>query len=202
MKKRVTRKSTATDLLLSPLPMASPSPSPPHHHHRPSDSPEPFQFNTFNNTSSAKKKKPIASTSALIKPTISPHPPQKTLATISDLKDLASSRLDSIKSNVDRSHSEILKDLEASQSRLHKRFKIQTQACQQVMDESEKEYKKMFERISESQEAMKASYAEFMAEVQVTASRVRKASIPELSLSFEKRLDVLQSRFGISSTQV
>ncbi|KAG6636323.1 hypothetical protein CIPAW_11G103400 [Carya illinoinensis] len=84
--------------------------------------------------------------------------PLKALSSISDLKDLASSRLDHLKHHIDHSHSEILKDLDASQSRLHKRFKIQTQACQQVMDEAEKEYKKMFERISESREAMKSSW--------------------------------------------
>ncbi|KAA8521255.1 hypothetical protein F0562_011908 [Nyssa sinensis] len=76
---------------------------------------------------------------------------------------------------------------------------IQTQACQQVVDEAEKEYKKMSERISESREAMKASFAEFIAEAQASASRVCKTSIPELSQSFEKAIDVLQNRYGISS---
>ncbi|KAG6636322.1 hypothetical protein CIPAW_11G103400 [Carya illinoinensis] len=126
--------------------------------------------------------------------------PLKALSSISDLKDLASSRLDHLKHHIDHSHSEILKDLDASQSRLHKRFKIQTQACQQVMDEAEKEYKKMFERISESREAMKASYAEFMADAQASATRASKTSITELSQSYEKSMDALRSRFGIPST--
>ncbi|KAK3037628.1 hypothetical protein RJ639_030405 [Escallonia herrerae] len=77
---------------------------------------------------------------------------------------------------------------------------IQTQTCQQVMDEAEKEYKKMTGRISESQDAMKASYMEFIAEAQATASRVCNTSIPELSQSFEKAIDVLRNRYGIPAT--
>ncbi|KAL1068932.1 hypothetical protein V6Z11_D12G232000, partial [Gossypium hirsutum] len=127
-------------------------------------------------------------------------PNHKTLTTISDLKEFASSRLEDIKRNlVDRSHSEILKDLDASHSRLHKRFKIQTQACQQAIEEAEKEYKKILEKIDESHEAMKASYAEFMADAQATASRVCKTSISELSKSFEKRIDDLRNQFGMPS---
>ncbi|KAM7510644.1 hypothetical protein LguiB_009519 [Lonicera macranthoides] len=79
---------------------------------------------------------------------------------------------------------------------------IQTQACQQVMDEAEKEYKKMTERISESREAMKASYMDFITEAQASASRVCKTSIPELSQSFEKAIDAIRSRYGIGSTSV
>ncbi|GLT91304.1 hypothetical protein SLE2022_091980 [Rubroshorea leprosula] len=122
---------------------------------------------------------------------------QKTLSSTSELRDFVSSRLEDVKRNlIDRSHSEILKDLEASHSRLHKRYKIQTQACQQVMDEAEKEYKKMSERIANSREAMKASYEEFVADAQATASRACKTSISELSKSFEKAIDDLRSRFG------
>ncbi|GFZ16632.1 hypothetical protein Acr_25g0010410 [Actinidia rufa] len=194
MKKRATRKSSAADLLVSPPAVSSPDRSP-------SESPKQFEFDlgAFNTVSSSKKKKnDVASSSVLMQPKVSP-PNLKTLSTISDLKELAASRLESIKRQLDHSHSEILKDIEASQSRLSKRFKIQTQACQQVMDEAEKEYKKMSERISESREAMKASYTEFLAEAQGSASRVCKTSIPELSQSFEKALDVLRSRYGISS---
>ncbi|XP_022872631.1 cyclin-dependent kinase F-4-like isoform X1 [Olea europaea var. sylvestris] len=128
---------------------------------------------------------------------------------ISDLKDLASSKLESIDCQLDSSHSEIMKDVEASQCRLQKRLKslcswdpckrptalealqhplfqscyyvppslrskaavsntplgiqrkldmnnqLQKQACQQVMDEAEKEYKKTSERINEDRDAMK-----------------------------------------------
>ncbi|GAV86489.1 LOW QUALITY PROTEIN: hypothetical protein CFOL_v3_29919, partial [Cephalotus follicularis] len=112
-------------------------------------------------------KKPIAKATAVCN---SP-PSHKTLTSISDLRDLASSHDDIKRNIIDLSHSEILKDLEASHSRLRKRFKIQTQACQQVMDETEKDYKKMSEQICESLEGMKASYAELMAGAQATASR-------------------------------
>ncbi|XWS49457.1 hypothetical protein CRYUN_Cryun12cG0005300 [Craigia yunnanensis] len=147
----------------SPLPMASPAPE---------ENESPPKSTIFN-----KRKRIIAnasysnSASALFNLQSSP-PNHKTPATISDLKGFASSRLEDIKrSLINRSHSEILKDLEASHSRLHKRFKIQTEACQQVIDEAEKEYKKISEKIDDSHEAMKATYAEFMADSQATASR-------------------------------
>ncbi|RRT66309.1 hypothetical protein B296_00040320 [Ensete ventricosum] len=58
----------------------------------------------------------------------SPPPSAKamttTLATISDLKALASSRTDSLKRHLDLCHSDILKDFDASNTRLSKRFKI------------------------------------------------------------------------------
>ncbi|XP_007040804.2 PREDICTED: uncharacterized protein LOC18606882 [Theobroma cacao] len=176
----------------SPLPLASPAPEE-------NDSPQ--ELTIFKN-----RKRNIANASysnsastALFNLQSTP-PDRKTLTTISDLKQLASSRLEDIKrSLIDRSHSEILKDLEASQSRLHKRFKIQTQACQQAMDEAEGECKKMSEKINGSREAMKATYAEFMADAQATASRVCKTSISELSKSFEKGIDNLRAQFGIPS---
>ncbi|CAK7356003.1 unnamed protein product [Dovyalis caffra] len=124
---------------------------------------------------SSKKKKPIANVAAAAGLSRSSPPPSlnKTLASISDLKELASSRFEDIKCRlIDCSHSEIIKDLEASHSRLHKRFKIQSQTCQQLMDEGEKDFKKMTERITETTEVMKETYAEFMAEAQATASRV------------------------------
>ncbi|KAI7994963.1 hypothetical protein LOK49_LG11G01942 [Camellia lanceoleosa] len=115
MKKRSMRKSSAADLLVSPPTITSPNRSS-------SESSKHFEFNlgAFNTISSFKKKKnDVASSSVLIQPTASP-PHLKNLSTISDLKELASSRLDSIKRQLDRSHSEILKDMDASQSRLHK----------------------------------------------------------------------------------
>lgn len=77
---------------------------------------------------------------------------------------------------------------------------IQTQACQQFMDETEKEFKKMSERNTESFEVMKVSYAEFMAEAQTTGSRVRKTSIPKKGQSSKQKFDSLWSRHGIFST--
>ncbi|XP_050378339.1 uncharacterized protein LOC126795570 [Argentina anserina] len=93
------------------------------------------------------------------------------LASIPDLKNLASSRLQDLKQHIDRSHTEILKDCDSARSRLHKRFKIQTQACQQMLDEADKGYKKKTQRTIESREAMMASYAEFIVDAQASASR-------------------------------
>uniref|UniRef100_A0A7N0UWP4 Uncharacterized protein n=1 Tax=Kalanchoe fedtschenkoi TaxID=63787 RepID=A0A7N0UWP4_KALFE len=68
------------------------------------------------------------------------------------------------------------------------------------MDETEKDYKNMSERITETQDAMKASYAEFKAEALASAYCVCKTSIPELSQPLKKVTDGLQSRYGITST--
>ncbi|XVF52248.1 hypothetical protein PTKIN_Ptkin05aG0003800 [Pterospermum kingtungense] len=177
----------------SPLPMASPV-------SEENDSPPKSSiFNKRKRNINIANASHSNSASALFNLQSSP-PNHKNLATISDLKEFASSRLEDIKrSLIDRSHSEILKDLEASHSRLHKRFKIQTQACQQVMDEAEKEYKKISGKIDGSHEEMKATYAEFMADAQATASRVCKTSIAELSKSLEKGIDNLRNQFGIPS---
>ncbi|KAJ8754292.1 hypothetical protein K2173_002743 [Erythroxylum novogranatense] len=134
-------------------------------------------------------------------PTFSGCLGQKSMNSISDLKDLVSSGFHDLKSNlIDSSHSEILKDLEASHSRLFKRFKIQAQACQQNMENAEKDFKTMSERINDSCEAMKDSYADFMVDVQATTSHMCKTTIPDLSKSFEKAIANLQSRYGITST--
>ncbi|KAB2632089.1 hypothetical protein D8674_028336 [Pyrus ussuriensis x Pyrus communis] len=154
------------------------------------------------NTSSRRKRAADAAgggASASVTAALMESPKSNALASIPDLKHLASSRLRDLKLHVDRSHSEILKDFDSSQSRLHKRFKIQSQACQQVLDEADKEYKKMTQRITESREAMAASYAEFMADAQTTASRACKTSIAELSQSFEKQIDALRRRYGIQT---
>ncbi|KAM1257725.1 hypothetical protein ACFX13_038137 [Malus domestica] len=138
------------------------------------------------NTSSRRKREAFAAgggASASVVAALMESPKSNALASIPDLKHLASSRLRDIKLHVDRSHSEL----------------IQSQACQQVLDEADKEYKKMTQRITESREAMAASYAEFMADAQTTASRACKTSIAELSQSFEKQIDALRSRYGIST---
>ncbi|EPS66577.1 hypothetical protein M569_08199, partial [Genlisea aurea] len=115
---------------------------------------------------------------------------------ISELKNLATSNLESLKRYLDNSHLQILKDFAASQSRLQKRYKIQTQSCQQIADEAEKEYKKISEGINGGREAMKASYSEFITEAQASAYRLSKTSIPELARTSEKGIDSLRSRFG------
>ncbi|XP_052170947.1 uncharacterized protein LOC127787117 isoform X1 [Diospyros lotus] len=211
------KKPSAADLLVSPLDTASPNRSP-------AGTPKQFEFNlgAFNTASSSKRKKRNnnVGTSSILNQAIGSPPHLNTLSSISDLKAMASSRLESVKRYLERSHSEILKDIDSSQSRLHKRVKaslslsllvqsrtlkqnfshIQMQACQQIMDESDKEYKKTAERISQTMEAIKAAYLEIMAEAQAKGSRACKTSIPELSRSFEKALDILKSRYGIQST--
>ena len=113
MKKKVNHKSS---LLETPTEMADFLSS------SPNESPKSPLFTII----SDKKKKSTVSTSKnknadKSQPTIAAV---KTLGTISDLKDLASSRLDHLKRHIEHSHSEIIKDLQASHSRLHKRFKV------------------------------------------------------------------------------
>nr|XP_019702137.1 uncharacterized protein LOC105033227 [Elaeis guineensis] len=164
----------------------------------PSSSSKPFaDFDlTFVDASSKKTLTPIPFLLS------SPSPPPKTLATISDLKSLASSHSDSIKRRLDLCHSETLKEFDSSHTRIAKRFKIQTQACLQLSEEIEKEYKKMSDRIHENTELIKASYAELITEVHATASRVYKISIPELAKSMEKAIEGLRSRYKIPAAAV
>lgn len=108
-------------------------------------SPEsPKQSTIINKTASTSKekfkyRKQVAPTTLFSSPSPSPSPSpaplptmnnnnnnnNKNLSSISDLKEMVVSRIDDLKRNlINRSHSEILKDLEASHSRLHKRFKV------------------------------------------------------------------------------
>ncbi|KAK1375072.1 Tumor necrosis factor alpha-induced protein like [Heracleum sosnowskyi] len=199
MKTRGTKKSAAPDFELSAA-VASPDPSL-------TDSPPikfSFNLNTFNipNTSAAKatssSKKTnrndvnnkISTAAAVASVPNGASSPMNNPSSIADLKALASSQLEAVKRQFERSHSDFVKDAQAFHSRLHKRLKIQTQGCQQAMDEAEKEFKKINGQISESQEAMKASYMEFIAEAQASASRVCKTSIPELTQSLENLIGV------------
>lgn len=105
MKKRGKSKVTVAEFLTTPSPRSSP----------PDGSPKLAIFTRTASTSKNVKRATVGLTKSQ---------PLKALSSISDLKDLASSRVDELKRQIDRSHSEILKDLEASQSRLHKRFKV------------------------------------------------------------------------------
>ncbi|XP_020276827.1 uncharacterized protein LOC109851200 isoform X2 [Asparagus officinalis] len=96
----------------------------------------------------------------------------KTPSTISDLRDLASSQTEDLKKFLDLSHSEVLKEVEASKTRISKRFKIQTQACMQLTEEIEKDFNKISDRISENTEVVKDSYMKITSEVQASTSRV------------------------------
>lgn len=79
------------------------------------------------NASSRRKRPAVAAgggASASVAAALMESPKSNALASIPDLKHLASSRLRDLKLHVDRSHCEILKDFDSSQSRLHKRFKV------------------------------------------------------------------------------
>lgn len=123
------RKTSATNLLETPLPETSPPPMTPTR--SASESPKEFGFN-FNTTSklhsSTSMKKNTSggtSVSKLLQPTVrSSLPSLKGINNVSDLKQLASSQMESLKRQLDRSHEEITKEIEASQSRLQKRFKV------------------------------------------------------------------------------
>lgn len=131
MRKRPTKSSAAALLGSSPLPppdtAATRSPSP-------AESPAvlfDFDLNALAGIASSLKKNSNqkcvsrASGSKRIQPTgFSPSPPLKSVNTIADLKDLASSTMESIKQQMERSHSEIAKDFESSKCRLHKRYKV------------------------------------------------------------------------------
>ncbi|XP_054808919.1 uncharacterized protein LOC129311013 isoform X3 [Prosopis cineraria] len=136
MKKRGKSKVAMVDLLTTPSPRSSP----------PYDSPNSAIFIRTASISKNTKRTTVG---------LSKSQTLKTVSNVSELKDLASTRLDELKNLIDSSHSEILNNLEASQSRLRKRLKMQTQSCQQIMDEADKEYKKVSERIAENQELMK-----------------------------------------------
>ncbi|CAN6461347.1 unnamed protein product [Victoria cruziana] len=104
--------------------------------------------------------------------------------------------MDSIRKKVDRSHTELLRDLEASNSRLFKRVKLQTQSFMEAVDEADRHYRKASDMIKDDAEDMKASFAEFVAETQATAAPV-KVSIQEIAQSFEKAIQGLRCRYGL-----
>ncbi|KAK1306504.1 hypothetical protein QJS10_CPA10g01322 [Acorus calamus] len=132
---------------VSPLPLSTPP------RRACKTSPKPYDFDPTVLGVSASKKKAVAAS-----PFLDPSPPpSRAPTTIADVKDLVSSHMDSLKRRLDHCHSEILKEAEASESRIAKRFKMQTQACMQVADEAEKDYKKVSERITENMEVVKTS---------------------------------------------
>lgn len=106
MKKRGKSNVTVAELLKTPSPKSSPPDD---------DSPKSAIFTIAASSSKTVKRTTVGLTKSQ---------PLKPLSNISELKDLASSRVDELKRQIDCSHSEILKDLEASQSRLRKRFKV------------------------------------------------------------------------------
>ncbi|KAG9452858.1 hypothetical protein H6P81_005762 [Aristolochia fimbriata] len=185
MRKKTSAKSSSTHLATSPKP------------------PKPVDFDI--NLFSASKKPGSASkrprsVSPLLQPVTSPL--HKPVASIADVKDLASSHADSIKRHLELSHSKVLRDIDAYACRISKRFKIQIQECQQLMDEADREQKNLDERIHQNMTEMKASYAEFISDTQATASRVCKVSITELRQSAERAIESLRSRYRMTSAPV
>lgn len=121
--RRRNRKHSAAEFLETPLPMAS----------SPSQSPE---SDIFTGSKKRQTKKTVAAAAAASPASAlfaSPSHPPRTLGSISDLKDLASSRLGDLKRHIDHSHSEILKELDASCSRLHKRVKVSLSALRNFL---------------------------------------------------------------------
>ncbi|CAO2168229.1 unnamed protein product [Urochloa humidicola] len=132
--------------------------------------------------------------SPLASPAASPLAAPASLSTISDLRSLAASHLDSLKRRVDALHGDSVRDLEASHSRLSKRVKMQTHGCLQLAEEAEKEHKRVADKITERTEVVKNSYKKFMAEVQASTSRVCKVTVTEMAKSAERAIDGLRSR--------
>ncbi|KAL5230639.1 hypothetical protein ABZP36_029415 [Zizania latifolia] len=146
-----------------------------------------------------KPRSPLAATASCpLSPFASAAP--TSVSTVGDLRSLAASHLDSLKRRLDALHGDSARDLEASHSRISKRFKMQKQSCLQLADEAEKEHRKMTDKITERAEAVKTSYKKFMAEVQSSTSRVCKVTVPEMAKEAEKAIDGLRSRYNIPAT--
>jgi|UniRef100_A0ACD5UAS4 uncharacterized protein YajQ (UPF0234 family) len=106
--------------------------------------------------------------------------------------------MESLRRRLDGLHSRTNTDLDASLSHASKRFKTQNQACQQLTDEVDKEYKKMSDSIKETAEKIKARYKLITAETRSSTSHVSKVTIPEITKSVEKAIEGLRSRYNIS----
>ncbi|KAJ1288491.1 hypothetical protein BS78_02G093700 [Paspalum vaginatum] len=131
----------------------------------------------------------------------SPHPASAGgLSSVRDLRTAVSSQMEDLKRRLDALHSRAHADLDASFSRVSKRIKNQNQACQQLTDEAEKEYKKMSDNIKESSEMVKAKYKQIITEARSSTTRVCKVTIPEMTKSVEKAIDGLCSRYNVSMT--
>jgi len=102
-------KPTVADLLKTPSPVGSPVGSP--------EADSPAIFTRAASTSKRAKRATLATSS-------SPPRSHRAPSNISDLRNFTSSGVEDLKRRIDYSHSEFLKDLEASNTRLHKRFKV------------------------------------------------------------------------------
>ncbi|XP_071737325.1 uncharacterized protein [Rutidosis leptorrhynchoides] len=205
MKKSSKRKSSAANILITP-PSITPTGSP-------IETPKLFKFSSIsfttptslkkdikinNNNNSSKKDAADPATETSPAPAVAS--PSKTRNRIADLKEIASSHVDSIKRQIDCSYSDLLKDIEASYSRLQKRYKVQNQACAQSMEETAKDFKKVMDHMSRTHDTMEASYMDIIAKAESRATRICNTSIPELKQSVEKAIDQLRSHYAAAST--
>ncbi|CAN6180045.1 unnamed protein product [Urochloa humidicola] len=120
------------------------------------------------------------------------------VSSVGDLRSAVASQMEDLKRRLDALHSRAHADLDASFSRVSKRVKTQNQACQQLTDEVDKEYKKMSDNIKERSEIVKAKYKQIIAEAQSSTTRVCKVTIPEMTKSVEKAIDGMRNRYNIS----
>ncbi|CAL5065724.1 unnamed protein product [Urochloa decumbens] len=145
---------------------------------------------------------PHAAAAASPSPAASPQPAPAAatvgVSSVGDLRSAVTSQMDDLKRRLDALHSRAHADLDASFSRVSKRVKTQNQACQQLTDEVDKEYKKMSDNIKERSEIVKAKYKQIIAEAQSSTTRVCKVTIPEMTKTVEKAIDGLRSRYNIS----
>ncbi|KAJ4784931.1 Kinesin-like protein [Rhynchospora pubera] len=165
-----------------------------------SPSMDPLAFLSSTSASSSKRGRKMLSPSSPITLKVSPVSSPKTLSTIADLRNLAASRTESLKRQLDLCHSDAMKELDASQVRISKRCKTQTQACLHLTEDIDKEYKKMSDRIVENTELIKNSYKEFIEDAQAAAARLSKVSFSDLAKSTEKSLNGLRTRYKIPTT--
>ncbi|RLN34610.1 atherin-like [Panicum miliaceum] len=150
-------------------------------------------------TKSAARSPRVAAASPSPSPAASPQPaPAAWASSVGDLRSAVASQMEDLKRRLDALHSRAHADLDASFSRVSKRIKTQNQACQQLTDEVDKEYKKMSDNIKESSEIVKAKFKQIITEAQSSTTRVCKVTIPEMTKSVEKAIDGLRSRYNIS----
>ncbi|KAJ3681622.1 hypothetical protein LUZ60_014195 [Juncus effusus] len=151
----------------------------------------------FLSGSGSSKKGRKSSVSPAVPTSVNPASSPKSLGTVADLRNFVASQTESLKRQLDMYHEDIVNEFDSSESRISKRFKIQTQQCQQLTEEIDKEYKKMSDRIVENSERIKSSYMEFMAEAQASSARVCKVGLSELAQSTEKTINDLRAKYKI-----
>nr|XP_043630969.1 uncharacterized protein LOC122602338 [Erigeron canadensis] len=188
MKTRSKRKPSAADLLITP---PSPSPIP---IQSPNESPKIYKFSFAAPPNSGKKH------AADLPTTKSPASMSKSLIRIPDLRNIASSHIDSLKRQIDCSYSDLLAEFDVPYSRLQKRYKAQNQACKESMAEAEKDFKKVIDHMSKTHGTLEVSYKELIGGAQARATHLSNTSIPELKQSVEKAIDTLRSHYGAVST--